>query len=81
MSISFDGHIPRLNISTPSLCIALYKMFGKSPETEADHKKLLVCCAPTYPPKTGPTQKNLLPFRRFFFFGNFFSNFVNKKYF
>ena len=34
MSISFDGHIPRLNISTPSLCNALYKMFEKSPETD-----------------------------------------------
>ena len=38
MSISFDGHIhvPRLNISTPSLCIGQieYKMLGKSPETE-----------------------------------------------
>ena len=50
-------------------------------KSKADHKKLLVCCAPTYPPKTGPTQKNLLPFRIFFFFCNFFSNFVNKKYF
>ena len=30
----FDGHIPQLNISTPSLCIGLYKMLGKSPETE-----------------------------------------------
>ena len=35
---------------------------------KADHKKLLVCCAPTYPPKTGLTQKILLPFQRFFFF-------------
>ena len=25
-------------------------------------KKMLVCRAPTYPSKTGPTQKNVLPF-------------------
>ena len=25
-------------------------------------KKIMVCSAPTYPPKTGPTQNILLPF-------------------
>ena len=38
---------------------------------------MVVCCAPTYPPETGPTQKNLLPFWVSFFF----SYSVNKLFF
>ena len=44
-----------------------FKEFS-SRTNEADLKKMLVCFTPTYPPKTGPTQKMLLPFFSCFFF-------------
>ena len=37
----------------------------KQNDWEADLLNMLVCHAPTYPPKTGPTQKKILPFRDF----------------
>ena len=36
----------------------------------ADHKKLLVCCAPTYPPKLALPKKIYGHFEGFFFFKN-----------
>ena len=42
-------------------------------------QKMFVCHAPTYPPKTGPSQKILLPFWESFFF--FFFFLVSNKHF
>ena len=36
------------------------------------NKNLFVCPLPTYSPKIGPTQKNLLPFQFFIFFFQMF---------
>ena len=35
---------------------------------KADLQKMMVCRAPTYPPKTGPTPKKIIAFLRIFFF-------------
>ena len=42
---------------------------------------MLVCRAPTYPPKTGPTKKKWLPFWESFYFLIFSLNADNKDFF
>ena len=40
----------------------------KVPASDKPILKMLVCHAPSYPPKTGPTPKKLMPLRESFYF-------------
>ena len=59
----------QMNLNSKQLVTSL--IFENDGLIEADLKKILVCRAPTYPPKTGPTQKVYCLSENLFFFFNF----------
>ena len=76
MSHKMDARLIWVNLIKQLHCLfAFQQSFSHVGTNEADLKKKLACRAPTYPPKTRPTQKI------YCLSEIFFSNSINKPFF